>query len=183
MIFDLSFLILTTCVNIVVFPALLALHLLVQLQHAGDTKIDFLTSTGYPVHSSTFPISPRHPPDLSMVYMPISTLMNAFLLQANNGNVRLFHGDNAAEQETTPFQLELLTLQNSDNMAGCFAPTASTAGSEPENAPENGATNGAKKGAKNGGSSKAKAKSVGRKGARGGVVGTTEAPSVIQATA
>ena len=109
--------------------------------------------------------------------------MLSLLLQANNGNVRLFHGDNAAEQETTPFQLELLTLQNSDNMAGCFAPTAPTAGSGPENAPQNGAKNDAK----NGAGSKAKAKSVGRKGGRrgvgGGVVGTMETPSVIQATA
>ena len=46
--------------------------------------------------------------------------------QANNGNVRLFHGDNAAEQESTPFQLELLSLQDADNMSGSFAPTTST---------------------------------------------------------
>lgn len=91
-----------------------------------------------------------------------------FYLQANNGNVRLFHGDNAAEQETTPFQLELLTLQNSDNMAGCFAPAAPSAGSGLEN------------GAKNGAGSKAKAKPVarrgGRSGAGAGVVGTKDTP-------
>lgn len=114
---------------------------------------------------------------------------NVFVLplQANNGNVRLFHGDNAAEQETTPLRLELLTLQNSDNMAGCFAPTASTAGGGPENAPQNGAKNGAK----NGAASQAKGKPAGRRGGRrgvgvavgGGVVGTTETPSIIQATA
>lgn len=100
--------------------------------------------------------------------------------QANNGNVRLFHGDNAAEQETTPFQLELLTLQNSDNMSGYFAPSASAAGTGPENVPRNGATkkgikNGAKKGAEG------KTKSGGRRGGRGGVVGTKVTPSMSQA--
>eukprot|EP00752_Nemacystus_decipiens_P010040 g8953.t1 len=108
----------------------------------------------------------------------VCRLFLASLQLANNGNVRLFHGDNAAEQETTPFELQLLTLQNSDNMAGCFAPTASTAVSGLENAPQ--------KGAKNGAGSKAKAKSVDRRGGRrrvGGVVGTTETPSVIQANA
>lgn len=110
------------------------------------------------------------------------TIVNPFL-QANNGNVRLFHGDNAADQETTPFQLELISLQNSDNMSGCFAPSAPAAGSGLENGPENGAKKGAQKGVQNGAGSKAKAKSRGRRGGRGGVVGTKETPCVAQATA
>eukprot|EP00903_Cladosiphon_okamuranus_P019919 g18306.t1 len=120
----------------------------------------------------------------------VCRLFLASLQLANNGNVRLFHGDNAAEQETIPFQLELLTLQNSDNMAGCFAPTASTVGGGPENAAQNGAMNGAKNGATNGAGSKAKSKPACRRGGRrgvgvgiGGVVVTTETPSVIQTTA
>ncbi|CAB1110484.1 unnamed protein product [Ectocarpus sp. CCAP 1310/34] len=110
----------------------------------------------------------------------VCRLFLASLQLANNGNVRLFHGDNAAEQETTPFRLELLTLQNSDNMSGYFAPSASAAGTGPENVPANGAT---KKGTKNGArkGAEAKIKSGGRRGGRGGVVGTKESPSMIQA--
>ncbi|CAM9162341.1 unnamed protein product [Pylaiella littoralis] len=107
-------------------------------------------------------------------HFDVCRLFLASLQLANNGNVRLFHGDNAAEQATTPFQLELLSMQNSDNMSGCFAP----AGSGLENAPENGAKTGAKNGAQNSAGSKAKVKSSGRSGGRGGVVGTKEKPRV-----
>ncbi|CAM9100993.1 unnamed protein product [Ectocarpus sp. 6 AP-2014] len=110
----------------------------------------------------------------------VCRLFLASLQLANNGNVRLFHGDNAADQETTPFRLELLTLQNSDNMSGYFAPSASAAGTGPENVPANSAT---KKGTKNGArkGAEAKTKTGGRRGGRGGVVGTKETPSMIQA--
>ncbi|CAM9704806.1 unnamed protein product [Sphacelaria rigidula] len=54
----------------------------------------------------------------------VCRLFLASLQLANNGNVRLSHGQYAAEQDSTPLRLELLSLQDADNMTGTFAPSA-----------------------------------------------------------
>ncbi|CAM9486123.1 unnamed protein product [Choristocarpus tenellus] len=52
----------------------------------------------------------------------VCRLFLASLQLANNGNVRLRHGDNALEQESTAFELELMSLKAAHNMDGSFAP-------------------------------------------------------------
>lgn len=64
----------------------------------------------------------------------VCRLFLASLQLANNGNVRLSHGQYAADQASTPFRLELLSLQDADNMTGYFAPSAAAGiGTGPEN--------------------------------------------------
>lgn len=65
-----------------------------------------------------------HPVPAHGTYGKQTSVSCILLLQANNGNVRLFHGECADEQESTPFRLELLSLQDADNMTGYFAPSA-----------------------------------------------------------
>ncbi|CAM9335807.1 unnamed protein product [Discosporangium mesarthrocarpum] len=59
----------------------------------------------------------------------ICRLFLASLQLANHGNIRLHHGDRAANQSSTPFELELVSLRVANDMGRCFrAPPSSPDG-------------------------------------------------------